>query len=792
MTAEFAALPRRSIGNLFRFVPLRPSEGWLSLVATAFMVVVVGWSFVDAGWTLGGGAISGFLPYVGVVGVGFGVLGAKVGWGRWRTHFVGALFAGLGLPLIVGGIALHDTAGWDPQGLAERMAAAVPVARHIWTDLVVEGRPITTETLYYHVVLGAVVWGAGLLAGFTVFGHRRPLDAVVVLGLVLLADMALTTHDQLILAIAFSAAALMLLIRTHVFDEEITWLRRRIGDPTEISQLYLGGGATFVSAAILGAVLLTFTAASAPLQDAFADLPQQLQSIVRWLQKFQPPAGNIQGPGIVTLGDHAVTSGLWAPSDRIAFRAQLPRTEADGFKWRAGTFSVYTGFEWNWGTTRGEATPARGTVLGGDTKGDKPDPTGRREIDIRITPEAFVDDVILSPNTLESVDRPTNAIVIGTGGWFTSVEANEDLTTYSITALVPDPTNPASKLTETRLRLAGTTYPDDLFAIYTALPRGAMGPNAAALLDRIRATVVVPPYAEPGNPFDLAKAIQNYLRDAANFTYQADVRTETDTLCRDASSTVECFAIMKRGYCDHYASTMTVLLRASGIPARIAYGFLPVEPGTDGLEVVPASQAHYWVEVYFPDQGWVEFDPTGGGVGRPQVIPTGSPDPLATPRPSRTPGPTGLGNAVPTLRPGGGGDITPGAGIGPFIAIALILGVGLVAVLYAVVRRTPRRPMHPDEAWGSLAKLAARIGLGPRPSQTVYEYAGALGDAVPRARVELTTIARAKVEVAYGQRDLGGDRLRRIAEAYQRLRFALLGVLIRRGFRRRGRGGRKR
>ena len=128
----------------------------------------------------------------------------------------------------------------------------------------------------------------------------------------------------------------------------------------------------------------------------------------------------------------------------------------------------------------------------------------------------------------------------------------------------------------------------------------------------------------------------------------------------------------------------------------------------------------------------------------------------------------------------------PSTGIGPFIAIALILLIGFAALAFAALRRTPNKPLHPDKAWGSLASLAARFGLGPTPSQTVYEYAGALGDAVPGARVELTTIARAKVEVAYGKRDLGADRLRRIAEAYQRLRFAILGVVVRR-FLRRGR-----
>jgi hypothetical protein len=231
---------------------------------------------------------------------------------------------------------------------------------------------------------------------------------------------------------------------------------------------------------------------------------------------------------------------------------------------------------------------------------------------------------------------------------------------------------------------------------------------------------------------------------------------------------------------------MAVLLRASGVPARVAYGFLPGHRQPDGREVVPAALAHYWVEVYFPGYGWIEFDPTGGINTRIRPIPTGvapsvTPKPSAgaskSPGPSRTPGPT-----RGPITTGG----NPGAGIGPFIAIALILAVGLALLVYAVLRRAPRKPMHPDQAWGSLARLAGRIGLGPRPSQTVFEYAGALGDAVPEARLELTTIARAKVEVAYGRASLGNDRLKRIAEAYQRLRFALLGVILRRGLRLRG------
>ena len=322
MTAIAAPARGRSLATGLRELSIRPVEGWLSLLTTAVMVVFVAFSIQDAGWTPGANGETNFLPWLAVTGLGFGVVGAKIGWGRWRTHLVGATFAGLLLPLVMGGVA--HSYGWDPHSLAERLAGAFIVMRNVWTDLVVFARPFTTEYAYYHLVFGAIVWGAGMLAGFTVFGHRRPLDAVVVLGLVLLGNMALTTHDQLWMLIVFSAAGLLLLIRTHVFEEEVTWARRKIGDPSSVGQLYLSAGAQFVTVAILGSVLLTATASSAPLQGVFRDLPQHLQSLSQWLQRFAPPGGDLRGIGSVGFGDDAVTTGKWEPSDRVAFRVQIP------------------------------------------------------------------------------------------------------------------------------------------------------------------------------------------------------------------------------------------------------------------------------------------------------------------------------------------------------------------------------------------------------------------------------------------------------------------------------------
>ena len=86
-----------------------------------------------------------------------------------------------------------------------------------------------------------------MFAGYAVFGHRRPLNAVVLIGVLLVLNMALTLNDQLVYLVLFSLAALFLLIRSHTFEEQADWLRRRIGDPAAISGLYLRGGTIFIA-----------------------------------------------------------------------------------------------------------------------------------------------------------------------------------------------------------------------------------------------------------------------------------------------------------------------------------------------------------------------------------------------------------------------------------------------------------------------------------------------------------------------------------------------------------------
>jgi hypothetical protein len=122
------------------------------------------------------------------------------------------------------------------------------------------------------------------------------------------------------------------------------------------------------------------------------------------------------------------------------------------------------------------------------------------------------------------------------------------------------------------------------------------------------------------------------------------------------------------------------------------------------------------------------------------------------------------------------------------IAVTMLLAVIVGGVAFVAWQRGPRGPVTAEGAYGSVTRLAARLGFGPRPDQTVYEYAGALADVIPVARPELETVAQAKVEVAYGGRVLGDDRLHGLRVAQRRLRMSLLRLALRRGRRGRPRG----
>jgi hypothetical protein len=238
---------------------------------------------------------------------------------------------------------------------------------------------------------------------------------------------------------------------------------------------------------------------------------------------------------------------------------------------------------------------------------------------------------------------------------------------------------------------------------------------------------------------------------------------------------------------------MAMLLREAGVPARIALGFLPGDRDiATGVETIRAGGAHAWVEVWFPGFGWYAFDPTSGRSQTPPLVegPPVTPAPSVLPSFGSVPDLGPIEEEVPTPNPAGpagptNGGNRDGGNTALLVAIAVLLLVGVGGLAFVAWQRGPRSQTSPDDAWRSVARLAGRFGFGPRPQQTVYEYAGSLSEVLPASKPELQTVARAKVETAYGRRELGGDGMRTLRDAQRRLRLSLLGLAFRRRERRR-------
>ncbi len=196
----------------------RPAEGWSVVVLVALLGLILATAIDEPAWVNGRGALTDCLATCALLGALVGFVGPKVGWGRWTTHVIGAVFAGLLVSIIAGWAVLPPGAS-----VSQAFHATAYGSVEAYLDLAWRGRQFTTQEVHYVLVLGALVWGTMQFGSYAVFGHRRPLSAVVVVGLVLLANMALTRRDQLVWLVLYAAVSLFLLIQMHAFGERTTW-----------------------------------------------------------------------------------------------------------------------------------------------------------------------------------------------------------------------------------------------------------------------------------------------------------------------------------------------------------------------------------------------------------------------------------------------------------------------------------------------------------------------------------------------------------------------------------------
>lgn len=207
--------------------------------------------------------------------------------------------------------------------------------------------------------------------------------------------------------------------------------------------------------------------------------------------------------------------------------------------------------------------------------------------------------------------------------------------------------------------------------------------------------------------YDQAKAIEAYLR-----TYPYTLELNEPPLEQDV---VDYFLFeLQKGYCDYYATSMAILARAAGLPSRVVIGYAG---GTYDAEedryLITEADAHTWPEIYFPEVGWIPFEPTTGKVD------------LAIEERELTV-PRALDKPPQRFGPQTGVDWPQFVAVGITLAISILVGICVWAVLgmdkWLLKRGTPSQTMV--RVYRRLQRWSARIGTSVPVAVTLYEFQG--------------------------------------------------------------------
>ena len=254
--------------------------------------------------------------------------------------------------------------------------------------------------------------------------------------------------------------------------------------------------------------------------------------------------------------------------------------------WRTLTYQTYSGVGWSNPTAFGDDVPPDEVLV------DKI-PAEYLTLSQSVTFSSEAADRLYWAGTLQSASVPFKAV------WLRKAESTPLLHSNMLAALASTEAYQAESLVlnvdAEILRKSPGTYPEWVSRRFLALPETVPARVHGLARDLTAAS---------STPYDRALAIESYLR---TFPYSLEVGAPPPS--RDVA---DYFLFdLQKGYCDYYATTMVVLARAAGLPARLVVGYANgVYDFEHAQYIVTENYAHSWVEIYFTNIGWVEFEPT--------------------------------------------------------------------------------------------------------------------------------------------------------------------------------------
>jgi hypothetical protein len=676
---------------------------------------------------------------------------------RWPEGFIHLLALPLGAAAVLGQI-LAVVPGPDPvarfQTLTTRMGD--------WFHAAFTGG-ISNDSLPFIVSVVALSWLAAYLSSWAIFRWQNAWLGLVPGGWALLVNISYLPGQFSFTFVVFLFGGALLVTRLHLMQRAKAWRERDTPYPAFLSLSVLH--ATFWLALLLlglawllpqanevGALESVWRRATAPVTERveglsrlFVSVSNKKDLLVHDFDDTLPFLGSIELPDALVL--EVITEQLEQPHYL-----------------RADVYEIYTPTGW-------KQLPQEALALDADeiTNVDE-GLVLRAPITIQALSSGRLGDVILTIGPPRRIDRESSVRI---GGDRTDVIAAEAAGRVK-QGVVYQTVGSVSVAPEEALRAAGSNYPSWVLERYLGLPDDFPPRVRQLALDLTR--------GQP-TPYDEAVAIESYLRDI-----DYDLAVPDTPVGEDA---VEFFLFeAERGYFDYHASAMVVMLRSVGIPSRLVVGYVLQDPQrgaeTDRYRVTERD-AFAWPEVYFPDLGWVEFNPSPNlpSIVRPAAVQDGDPEANGEAGPDAAAGANELPpfELEPPGAPAGGASQTSAADNNRWLLIGIVAALAAgFASSAAALRYTWARGLAglapPARLWGQTVRLATWARLPLDSTRTPREYARSLREQVPGLDgVDL--LADAYVRHRFGRWRPEGEEQARLDAAWQGVRSRLLRRLLR-------------
>ncbi len=534
--------------NTDRLNAIVPWEDWLTflLTALAFMSVVA--SIDGAHWVSG---MPSLYP-IGFSALIAGYLLSRVRWHELLLHpialFAGATLVFFQLMAIISGRSLYVRT----DHLLDRM--------HAWWSAVTQDG-ISSDPLPFIVLLLVLTWLGTYLSAWAIFRWRNPALGLVPGGTALMWNIAFMPGQFSSSFVVFLFASALLLMRMHIARREAQWDRDGIAYPEFISLSALNATFWATCGLLIFVWLIPLADRSDTANERWRDFTSPLTRHLTPLSRVFVSVNAKQPINVHNLKDALPFQGKIAFSGKDAVQIDVKITPEMAAFLREQSFDEYTRDGWKVNVTSdvplapGDRTLVNeGNIPPSQAVAGDPQPApSRQEVTVNVKVEGGNNDHLFSLGQPLASDQPSAASVGGDLPDVSSLKPADHLSNgdeYAVTGSV-------SVASIDQLRAAGTEYPSWVTQQYLELPRSL--PRRV----RFKAQEVT---RSTQNPYDDAAAIEKYLR-----TFPNDYDVPAAPAGQDS---VDYFLFdAQRGYFDYHASAMAVMLRAIGIPARVATGY---------------------------------------------------------------------------------------------------------------------------------------------------------------------------------------------------------------------------